>query len=118
MSQETRQATIVEPIPSIESGPMDDVFRALADVERRVAIEYLTRTRRPVSRDELVHHVAVFMTGPDTVHGSERERIELQFHHHHLPKLTAAGLVVYDDEEETVSATERADRVSEWIAEG
>lgn len=117
MSQETRQATVVEPIPSIESDSIDEIFRALADVERRVAIEYLTRTDRPVSKDELVHHVAVFTTGTDTVRGTERERVEVQFHHHHLPKLTKAGLVVYDGEEETVHPTERADRVSEWIAE-
>lgn len=117
MSQETRQATIVEPIPNVESDSIDEIFRALADVERRVAIEYLTRAGRPVSKDELVHHVAVFTTGPDTVRVSERERVEVQFHHHHLPKLTKAGLVVYDGEEETVYATERADRVSEWIAE-
>lgn len=117
MSQETRQATIVEPIPSVESDSIDEIFRALADVERRVAIEYLTRADRPVSKDELVHHVAVFTAGPDVGRGMERQRVEIQFHHHHLPKLTKAGLVDYDGEQETVRATRRADRVSEWIAQ-
>lgn len=116
MAQDTGRATVAEPFPSIETESIDRIFRALADGERRAAVAYLADGERSVSRDELVHHVAVETIDCGVVEGSERERLAARFHHHHLPKLAAAGLVDYDHERGIVRGTELADRVERWFA--
>ena len=115
MSQETGRVTPVEPIPSAESESTDQIFRSLADPRRRVAVAYLAEVDRPVSRDELVQHVAATVVENGFVDGTERDRVCAQFYHHHFPKLADAGLILYDEEEGVVHATEATHCVSEWL---
>lgn len=115
MSQDTRQGTVVEPIPSVDPESMDAVFQALADVSRRVAIEYLTASDRPVSRDELVQHVATAANDGTSPGGTQHDEIAVRFHHRHLPKLTEAGLVDYDRERDVLYATRTADAIARCL---
>lgn len=112
MSQDTTGATVVEPIPSDGPESIDAIFGALADVNRRVAVEYLTAADRPVSRDELVQHVATTVNDGASSDGTQHDEVAVRLHHHHLPKLTAAGLVDYDEERGVLYATETAEEIA------
>lgn len=114
MSQDYGRATIDEPVSSLQAESLDRIFDALADERRRDAVAYLTETQGAVSRGDLVDYVAADDPGTDD---ARLERLTAQFHHRHLPKLAAAGLVDYDEGDELVYATETADRVSGWFAD-
>lgn len=113
MSQNYGQAAIDDPVSSLQAESLDRIFGALADERRRDAVAYLVDTQGVVSRGELVAHVA---DNPG-IDDAGLQRLTAQFHHRHLPKLAAAGLVDYDEDDETVIATETADRVSQWFAD-
>ena len=115
MAQDTGRATVTDPIQNLETDSIDRIFRALADGGRRAAVAYLVDSERPVSRDELVQHVAVETGDRRVVGGCPREQLAVRFHHHHLPQLEAAGLVDYDRERAVVRGTDLADRVEEWL---
>lgn len=115
MAPETRRATVVEPIPSAGAESIDEIFLALADVRRRIAIEYLTAVDRPVSRDELVQHVATTVRDGASPGGTQHDEIAVQFHHTHLPKLVAVGLVDYDEERGVLHATETAEEIARCL---
>ena len=114
MSQEYGQATIDGPGSSLQPESLDSLFDALADRRRREAVALLAVTEGAVSREELVEYVAAADPGIDD---SRREVLTAQFHHRHLPKLAAAGLVDYDEVDGTVHATETAERVTQWFAD-
>ncbi|MFB6143039.1 MAG: hypothetical protein ABEJ30_06820 [Halorientalis sp.] len=85
------EQTVVGPVAS-ERAPVtpavDDVFDLLAHDRRRDVCLFLTRTDRSVvTVDELAAALAV---------DADRERLAVDLHHRHLPKLAAAGVVDYD----------------------
>ena len=81
------------------------VLDALADEQRRQAIRYLADEERGVEIDELVGAVVTDGRKTDTpADGTGRNT--MRFHHVHLPKLEATGLIVYDHDEELVRLTE------------
>jgi len=82
----------------IDGPDSDAVFECLAAQKRRDIIAEL-RVRGSASLRELVDAVA------ET--GDRPERVELELHHRHLPKLADAGLVEYDSEDRAVESTDR-----------
>jgi len=77
---------------------LDAVFECLSEQRRREVIAEL-RVRGSASLRELVDAVA---------HTGDRpERVELELHHRHLPKLADAGLVEYDPQDRVVEPTDR-----------
>lgn len=112
MAQNQGRATIRDPISGDGPAAVDRIFRALADERRRIALAYLTEVDRAVARDELVDQVVIETAEPGGTGHEAHERVAVQFYHHHLPELEAAGLVERDEGREMVSPTESADRVS------
>lgn len=85
----------------------DEVFLALADRERRLALYYLR------GRDEVdVATLADVVTGWSNAAGrgiatrEDRDRVHTALHARHLPRLDDAGLVDYDDAAGTVGVRE------------
>lgn len=76
----------------------DAVFECLSARERREIVAELC-VRGSASLRGLVDAVA------ET--GDRPERVELELHHRHLPKLADAGLVEYDSEDRAVEPTDR-----------
>lgn len=92
----------------MESAARTAIFDALADEERRVAVEYLAMETGAVPVDELVGFVeATSVSEVGTL--DSRQRTEIRFHHIHLPKMDAAGLIDYDQDGRTVTPTETVD---------
>lgn len=82
-----------------ERAPMtpriETVFEVLADDERRDVCLYLMRLdTNAVCVEDLVEILA----DRDT----DRERLALDLHHRHLPKLADAGIIEYDSRSNTV----------------
>lgn len=86
------------------------VFDMLTDEVRRAAIEYLAMETGTASVDELAGFVAAMSAAIDS-----RQRTEIQFHHVHLPKLDASGLIDYDQDTRTVTPTEALNAAHQFI---
>ena len=85
----------------------DEVFKALADIHRRVVIYYLLEVEA-ISLDELLDVVTGWLSaeGDRMATQADRVRIERAFHHQHLPRLLEAGLIRYNERENRVELTE------------
>lgn len=80
----------------------DDVYRALAQSERRQVLSYLLE-EQAVTLDEATTIVVGWkVTDEGAVGPDERERIRGALHHIHLPLLEEVGLVTYDRESKEI----------------
>lgn len=86
-----------------ELDPLSQLFRAFSHPHRRVALYYLDE-HDEASLASLAKCLAGWtQSGPRTESAAvDVDDIRLQFHHQHLPTLTASGLVDYDADERTV----------------
>lgn len=83
----------------------DSLFEALANPRRRFLIEYLLRRDEPVSVDALIERLAAWETDTpiDELSSADRTPASVSLRHTHLPNLTDAGIVAYDDESRTLA---------------
>lgn len=78
---------------------LDDLFDVLGSRWRRCAVRYLDEQSTEVTAEAFVDDLyAMYGTTSD-----DRERTHTAFHHGHLPKLAALGIVEYDREAGTVA---------------
>jgi DNA-binding transcriptional ArsR family regulator len=85
---------------------LDAVFDVLSHPHRRIALSYLLY-EESVPIGDLNDHVAE-QTGASADRSDVRDRIAVDFHHCHRPKMEAAGLIVSDEEAHVIAATEAA----------
>ncbi|UPV73038.1 hypothetical protein M0R89_10800 [Halorussus limi] len=91
---------------------LDDLFEVLADGQRRQLLAYLDSTDDDVAAfSELVDHVA---EESGAVSNDDDERVAVNLHHNHLPKLEDANVVEYDPRSETVRYR-GGPVVSDWV---
>lgn len=80
----------------------DTLYQLLADDRRRRVLSFLTRNSgEAVSVDRLVDDITEH-EWPDPGPASHRERVAIDLHHVHLPKLADAGVIDHDPVDETV----------------
>lgn len=88
--------------PRREQLTTDEAHRLLTSSRRRLLLSYLsTGPNGPVPVDELIDVVAK-RECPDPGPATHRERILIDLHHVHLPRLADAGVLDYDPVAETV----------------
>lgn len=88
---------------------LDATFSALAHGGRRRVLRRLLKAApESVPRGELVPAFAASTHGksPEEVTEEERQNAAIALHHRHLPTMTAAGLVEYDTDDNTVTLAE------------
>ena len=91
---------------------LDELFEVLANGHRRRLLGYFDDTDDDVGAfSDLVEHVA---DESDAVSNDDRERVAVNLHHNHVPKLEDANLVEYDPRSETVRYR-GGSVVSDWI---
>ncbi|WP_254536245.1 DUF7344 domain-containing protein [Halomarina litorea] len=90
--------------PTIDA---DDVYRLLADEQRRALLAVLLERDGEMTLDDLRSRLA------DRV--SDERNAGIRLHHVHLPKLEDAGLLTYDPETHVVTPTETADAVRSLV---
>ncbi len=78
---------------------LDELLRLLAAPERRLILTVLhERDGGPVTLDSLARAVRDRLSDSDRDRSPTKHDLRVSFHHVHLPKLSAAGVVEYDDE--------------------
>lgn len=80
----------------------DHLRRVLSNGRRRSIVAFLDAEDGPVHRRALVEHLA---SGD-----GERERVAMRLHHVHLPMLADAGLLVHDQDADTLRSGENVRR--------
>lgn len=100
--------------PGIDDATLSptDVFGVLANDRCRYLLHYLDHRVGGVSLGELAERIVVIEDDPTYDH---YERVLTGLHHVQLPRLTEAGLVVYDREAETVTGTEAIAQVRPYL---
>lgn len=99
--------------PDLVSTPsLDSMFAALADSRRRYVMAVMGQRGGPTVVDELARAIA--RTEHDVVAGelpaATVRSVALALYHVHVPTLSAAGLLAYDDAARTVAPTDRGRR--------
>ncbi|WP_247731661.1 DUF7344 domain-containing protein [Halovivax limisalsi] len=82
------------------------LFRTLSQPRRRLVLAALGARETPLSLDELARDVAAAETArePDSVSAPTVDRIRISLVHSHLPALSAADVVTYDEASGLVDA--------------
>lgn len=80
--------------------------KLLADKTRCAVLRYLATVDRAVPLDTLVDEVAVKLTSAG-VDSQFREKVAIQLHHIHLPKMDDVGVINYDLDEHLIEPTEK-----------
>ncbi|WP_247730290.1 DUF7344 domain-containing protein [Halovivax limisalsi] len=93
MSQ-SRNRAADERVRSIEL-PASDRHELLASRRRRQVIAVLETAPRTVDLADVAAAIAA-MDGPDGGPDADPDRIAIELHHVHLPKLADAGVIEYD----------------------
>ena len=99
--------TAADPLPwhqqlAEEKGEdVSELYRGLADEQRRVVLSILDRSATPIPESRLARLVAARKTGraPNSVAPADCDRTEISLHHVHLPQLEAAGLIERTDDD-------------------
>lgn len=89
------------------------VVDAVKDPLRQEILLHVSDANAAVSRDALADHLADWDSeaGEGSASDEERERMRILLHHKHLPQLAGAGLVEYDQRDETVGLTDYAEKL-------
>lgn len=96
---------------------LDTVFDVLSNARRRFTLYHLTKRGSAVALPELATRIAAWEDDvvPDAV-GSERvDRVLASLVSVHVPKLTAADFVAYDEEAGTVTSTARTEHIRPYL---
>ncbi len=102
------QATLGNDLPAAVP---DDVYRALAQSERRQLLSHLLEEQTVTLNEATDIIVGWKVTAEGPVGPDERERIRGALHHIHLPLLEEVGLVSYDREREEIQLSSLTDPV-------
>lgn len=111
MGQLTSETSL--PIGVIPEGlSPDDVYAVLADPDRLRVLGVLRQLEVPERLSSLARNLAMEAgrTGPDEV-----RRLHLRLYHCHVPKMSDAGLVAYDESRGTVELTEEGRALAEAL---
>ncbi|WP_115863909.1 DUF7344 domain-containing protein [Halorussus litoreus] len=100
------------------SPTLDATLDLLSNRRRRYVLYYLRDEGRGVTVDELAEQIVAWerdageepTTSIGQGDGTHRERVTADLHHCHLPRLTEAGAVTYDDEEGYVTLADADER--------
>lgn len=104
MAHTDRSVVQSEKSQRLQPHEIDEVFELLGHPRRRHLLDVLAENGK-LSVDELVADIADREQGAfyETAPEEATERIRLSLLHRHVPKLTAANVVEYDDEAEMLS---------------
>ncbi|MFC4439832.1 MULTISPECIES: DUF7344 domain-containing protein [Natrialbaceae] len=100
------------------TGPtLDDVFRALADRRRRLALVALLESETPLTIDELAADIVAREREERSTDGSAREteRARIELHHKQLPHLVDADLVRGGIDGQPIEPTARVDEIESLL---
>jgi len=95
----------------------DLVFDILSNTRRRMVLYYLRQYGGSASVQELADEIAAMENGVDVddLTRQQQKRVYVSLYQTHLPKLEESGISEYDDDEEVVRLTDRANEIDEYL---
>ncbi len=100
-------------------GERDELFQALADDRRQLALRCLAESDRPLALADLARMVAS-REPPESPTEPPHERtksVYLSLYHRHVPRLADADLITYDRDHEMVGPGDRFGAVRSLFTE-
>lgn len=93
---------------------ISELFALFAHHRRRYALRELRQHTNPMTLADLADEIAIREneTPLAEVPAEEVKRIYMSLYHTHIPKLEEADLVHYDQEQDTLTLTDRAERIT------
>lgn len=106
---------LLAPAPA-EMPSRSEAYQLLRNQRRRYVVLYLSRVRS-APFGELVDRIAAAERAHNTKSGdtAHRDAVYASLHQTHVPELVAAGIVVYDEDERSVTLTRRGDRLRAYL---
>lgn len=92
------------PDGSTDTVTLTTAYEVLADKTRCAVLTYLANVDHAVSLDALVDDVAAELTS-GKVDSRFRDRVIIQLHHIHLPKMDAVDVIDYDQDGHLIEPT-------------
>lgn len=85
--------------------PLDVIFDILSNKRRRLVIEYLRKRDGSVDLTELAEHIAAVENDKPVAElsSSERKRVYVGLYQTHLPKMSDAGIVEFEQDMKRIS---------------
>lgn len=95
----------------------DEVFRALADRQRRIVLACLLESERALTITELANEIIVREdeTRETAPPADDLERVRIELYHKQLPLLAESGLVRYSADRDRVEPTDRVDEIDSFL---
>lgn len=94
-------SSMSEPDPAGDAPDIDMVFDILGTSRRRSVIRYLETNPGPIAIGELADYIAAqeYDKTTEEVTQNERKRVYVSLYQSHLPKMTAADVIAYEQGE-------------------
>ncbi|EFW91186.1 hypothetical protein ZOD2009_15201 [Haladaptatus paucihalophilus DX253] len=95
----------------------DQIYHLLQNERRRNVLRYLHDTEGQVSMRDIAEQVAAWENDStvQSITSSERQRVYIPLYQSHLPKLDEEGVIEYDQSRGTVTKTETANVLYEYL---
>lgn len=97
---------------NVGSDRQDEIFSVLSHSHRRFILQYLHSADTPISIDELAAELVAWknpLSAADQLSDGRATLVKISLMHSHLPKMAEAGLIRYDEIQQTVTLGDRAD---------
>lgn len=95
--------------------PEDLVFDLLASSRRRELLRFLERRGGHADFSDATEAVAIAEGIDEDASPSEYKHVYVSLYQSHVPKLVEAGVLTHDKEQKTISLTERAGPLLEYL---
>ncbi|GAB7011603.1 DUF7344 domain-containing protein [Halorubrum trueperi] len=106
-------------MPDIDTRTLsqDIAFDLLSNARRRFVLRRLQEASEPIELGDLAGDLAAAETGVpvDELTAQQRKRTYVSLYQTHIPKMVEAGVIEYDRDAGTVSATERVDELASYF---
>lgn len=95
---------------------INTVFNVFAHHRRRYALHELHQYEKPMALADLADEIAVREkeTALTAIPADEVKQIYMSLYHRHIPELSEAGFVRYNQERDTVTLTEEAKQIEQY----
>ncbi|WP_083902808.1 DUF7344 domain-containing protein [Natrinema versiforme] len=103
--------------PRLDSLSLDTVYTLLSHNRRRAVLDLLLTHDRALTLTDLRNEVVEWEENAEItdIPGEKVKQVHADLHHVHIPKLTEAGVVIYDTDRNVVEPTEELSQIEPFL---
>lgn len=101
----------------VDSLSLDTVYTLLSHNRRRAVLDLLLTHDRALTLTDLRNEVVEWEENAEIteIPGEKVKQVHTELHHVHIPKLTEAGVVIYDTDRKIVEPTEELSQIEPFL---